>query len=279
MGTQSLYDCPWVDYFLRPIQEEYRRSPPRFKVTDPTPQDLTYIQTLGQEQDPFDTLHLKRECWDAYQNGTATIQKCTSVWGEIVWLEMKNAPFPKPWKTWWRAIRLLVNKPVRIIIFGHPRARMMPVRHGAHIQAEHINGGMAMRCDPQTIVLYRQEELTRVLIHELFHASCSDPYHEATPQIEADTEAWAEMVLCAMAAKGERQEWIRQMREQIEYAVRQAATARTNHHVRSPREYGWRYLIGRLDVWRRLGIHVPSSVTVDRPIQSLRLTICEPKNV
>ena len=274
----SMYDLPWVSDFLRPIQAEYKRAAPRYTITEPSRSDLQYIQTLCQEHDPFDTLQLKNECYRAYEQGHATIQKCASDLGEIVLVEMNNAPFKKPWKTWWRVIRLLVNKPVRIVIFGNPRARLFPRERGAPIDAEHVNGGMAMRCDPGTIVLYRQEEVTRVLIHELFHASCSDPYHEPTPQIEADTEAWAEMVLCAMAAKGELQLWIRRMREQIEYAVRQATTARLKHGVQSPHEYGWRYVTGRLDVWHRLGIHIPVSVPMTRSIRSLRLTMCEPKN-
>ena len=274
----SLYDLPWVEDFLRPIREEYKRAAPGFKLIQPNEADKTYVQNICKESDPFDTLHLKQDCYQAYTAGKAVLQKCSSVWGEILVLQMNDSPFVPPWKTWWRAIRVLVNKPVRILILGHPRARLMPTKPGILIEAEHINGGMAMRCDPKTIVLYRQEELTRVLIHELFHASCSDPYHEETPQIEADTEAWAEMVLCAMAAKGELQPWIRRMRDQITYAVRQAATARNKHHIRSPSDYGWRYVVGRLDVWRRLGIHVPSAITDKRPVQSLRLTLCEPKD-
>lgn len=274
----SMYDLPWVGDFLRPIQAEYKRAAPRYKLIEPSKADIQYIYSHCQENDPFDTLRLKQECYEAYRNGDAIIQKCTSVWGEILVVEMKNAQFVKPWKTWWRAIRLLVNKPVRIVIFGHPRERLMPTKPGQPVEAEHINGGMAMRCDPGTIVLYRQEELTRVLVHELFHASCSDPYHEETPQIEADTEAWAEMVLCAMAAKGELQPWIRRMRDQIEYSVRQSTTARILYGVRSPQDYAWRYLTGRLDVWRKLGIHIPASLSNDSPVRSLRLTLCEPHN-
>jgi hypothetical protein len=135
-----------------------------------------------------------------------------------------------------------------------------------------------MRCDPQTIVVYRKEEVTRVLIHELFHASCSDPYTKDTPQIEADTEAWAELFLCGMKAKGQLQPWIRHMREQICWAVRQAAPVQSKYGVRSPNDYAWRYLIGRILVWRRLGIHVPDLPNGFKPVHSLRFTLCELNN-
>jgi len=257
---------PWVDDFLQRIQEEYSGPPPEHTQEDFTADDMKYAKSMAAA-DMFDTLGLKQEM--LHKGGV----KSVSTLGEIIVLGWSSPP----WNTWWRAIRLLVMKPVRILIFAHPRKRLLPRKNHA-VKEEHINGGFAMRCDPMSIVIYRKEEVTRVIIHELLHASCSDPYHKETPHIEADTEAWAEIMLCGMGARGGAASWRRLMREQINYSLRQAATLRDNHGVNTEADYAWRYTVGRLDVWRKLGLDVaepPSQYTV---CESLRLTLCEPED-
>jgi hypothetical protein len=275
----SMLDLPWTHTFLQSIQAEYRKSPPTYSVEPLTHSDLLYIYSVAKENDPFDTLQLKKETASALGAGRATSVKTVCALGEILLISFKTEPLNPSWNLWWRCVRLLSpHKKVRIVIFGHPSKRIVPPV-GVRIGPSHVNGGAAFRCDPRSIVIYRKEEVTRVLIHELFHASCSDPYHFDTPQIEADTEAWAEMVLCAMAAKGQGQPFVRHMREQIHWAIKQAAALQTKYRVYSPRDYAWRYLIGRLQVWERLGIQLPSYSKPPVHIESLRFTICEPKDI
>lgn len=274
----SMSALPWVDSFLTPIQKEYGKAPPPHTLVTPTNDDIAYVLQHVNEVDPFDTGRLKKETGAALLNGKAKLVKSSAPGlGDILIVQAHNVPFHPQWNTWWRAVRLLAH-PVRIVIFAHPRRRETP-SVGQNVEKEHINGGAAMRCDPRSIVIYRKEEATRVLIHELFHATCSDPYHKETPQIEADTEAWAEMLLCGMAARGREASWVNHMRQQIDWSVRQAATVRDKHNVHSFRDYSWRYLVGRLEVWRRLGIPVPSVPNQYTPVKSLRFTICEPKDV
>ena len=276
--NSSMGTLPWVERFLTPIEKEYGKAPPTHKLVSPTNDDRAYVLQHATENDPFDTAGLKHEMGEALQNGSATIHKCVAEGlGTILVVQYDSSPFHPPWNTWWRAVRLLAY-PVRIVIFAHPRRRETPPV-GQNVEKGHVNGGAAMRCDPRSIVIYRKEEATRVLIHELFHATCSDPYHKETPQIEADTEAWAEMLLCGMAARGRTASWIHHMRKQIDWSVKQAATLRDRHNVRSFKDYSWRYLVGRLEVWRRLGIPVPSIPNQYTPVKSLRFTICEPKDV
>jgi hypothetical protein len=267
---------PWVGPFLRRVREEYAKPPPAHKEVQVLQGDLLYIFKTATEDDPFDTAGLKKDSASAIGSGRAVVLKSICSLGEILVVSFKESPLIPQWNTWWRAVRLLsAKKPVRILIFGHPQDRIAPPPPH-RIGPAHVNGGMAMRCDPQTIVLYRKEEVTRVLLHELLHASCSDPYHKETPQIEADTEAWAEMLLCAMAAKGQQQGWVRHMREQIDWAVKQASSLQTAYKVYSPKDYAWRYLIGRLDVWRALGLQVPWPTQQKKILRSLRFTVCEP---
>lgn len=274
----TIGSLPWVELFLNPIRYEYSLDTPRYTLVPPNRSDHNYVLSHTNENDPFDTAGLKKEMGEALRNGEATLVKCVAKGlGVIMVVQFHSSPFHPPWNTWWRAVRLLAH-PVRIVIFAHPRRRETPAV-GQPVEKEHINGGAAMRCDPRSIVIYRKEEATRVLIHELFHATCSDPYHKETPQIEADTEAWAEMLLCGMAARGSLSAWIHHMRKQIDWAVRQAATVQDKHNVRSFQDYSWRYLVGRCEVWRRLGIQVPSVPNQYIPVQSLRFTICEPKDI
>ena len=198
--------------------------------------------------------------------------------GEILLVSLHEAPFYPAWNTWWRAIRLLSKTPVRIVIFGHPRRREVPSSKNI-VGPEDVNGGSANRCDAKTIVIYRKEEATRVLIHELLHGSCSDPYYKTTPHIEADTEAWAEMILCGMTAKGQTSPWIRFMKEQISWTMRQTNVLRRQYNVHGPGDYAWRYITGKLEVWERLGIKIPWNYQSNALIPSLRFTICEPKNI
>jgi hypothetical protein len=184
------------------------------------------------------------------------------------------------WNLWWRCVRVILTKKkrVRILLFGHPKQRLTPLE-GEPIQESHVNGGATYPCNEKTIVIYRKEEMTRVIVHELFHASCSDPYDEDTPHIEADTEAWAELVLCAMAAKGKKAPFIKYMNEQLVWSVNQAEFIRIHHNVNSEEDYAWRYLVGRLDVWKSLGIALPQKPNKPKSIKTLRFTICEPDDV
>lgn len=276
----SLLTLPWAEPLLRTVRREYAQPPPQWSLQEqPTQEDMLYIQSQVSDDDQFDKLKLKKHMWNALMNGDADLLKCVSAYGVFFVVSLRTQPIRPQWNTWWRAVRLLSpTKPVRIVIFAHPRRRTAPVDRG-HLKEEHVNGGAAMRCDPRSIVIYRSEEVSRVIIHELFHATCSDPYHKDTPQIEANTEAWAEIILCAMCARGQDARWVRYMREQIAWAVKQASSAETYHYVTGPHAYAWRYLTGRLEEWRRLGIRVPAVRRATQPVQSLRFTVCEPADV
>lgn len=271
---------PWVDEFLTNIKNEYRLAYPYHKEYDAEEEEINYILSQTKGDDPFDKGGLKKDSAKAIESNKARVIKSQSPHGQIYVVSFKESPFYPPWNTWWRLVRLLVpEKKVRIVVFGHPRERRPP-EWNKNIGAEHINGGSAMRCDPRTILIYRKEEATRVLIHELLHASCTDPYHKDTPNIEADTEAWAELILCGVAARGNKNRWTDYLREQFKWSTQQAATLRDKYRVHGSKEYAWRYLVGRIDVWKRLGFKIPPipGPSEYKPVDSLRFTICEPQN-
>jgi hypothetical protein len=270
---------PWIEPLLDPIRIEYSKQPPSHKLIEPSQESFDYVYSVAETPDSFDALGLKKECGKALRQKKATLFQSVSSQGTILLVSLHKSPIVPSWNVWWRSIRLLIpeDKRVRILLFGHPKQRVRPYTH-APIQNIHVNGGYTTQCDPMSIVIYRKEELTRVLIHELFHASCSDPYKLDTSHIEADTEAWAELVLCGMAAKGELESWIVHLQDQITWAVHQATTVRQYHDVSTAEDYAWRYLVGRLTVWSKLGLPIPHYPTPVKPVHSLRFSRCEPED-
>lgn len=257
---------------LASVKKEYSKPHPQYSMKEVSGNDMRYIYSIVKESSPLDELKLKDQILDGLKNNSVGIWKSYSQLGEIIYLGSKETVNIQ---VWWRCIRLLSNKPVRVVIFAHPSLRLMP-EPGHPVEAKHINGGYANCCDGRSIVIYRKEELTRVLIHELLHASCSDPYSSNTSDLESNTEAWAEIIQGAMVAGGDQAKWIMAMNRQIDYSLRQSSTLRDNHSVLSKNDYAWRYTTGKFEVWKRLGFKIPDLPTDYEPVNSLRLTIDEP---
>lgn len=268
---------PLVDDLLKLVRNEYDKKPPSYSESKLTKNDVNYLLQVAMEEDPFDKNRLKKEAVSRLLEGSATVFKTICQHGEIIAISFNENPLSLEWNTWWRAVRLLSpKKKVRIVFFGNPMNREFP-KTGS-VESEHINGGSTYRCNSQTILIYRKEEATRVLLHELFHANCSDPYRKSTEYIEADTEAWAEIMLCAMAAKGQKTRWNTLMKKQIDWSVRQSETLKEYYGLRGPADYAWRYAVGRLDVWKSMGISIPTLKKPYKRSEKLRLTLCEPSN-
>jgi hypothetical protein len=253
---------PWVDVMLENIKEEYKKHSLRYKITGPSKEDLAYIRSVLSKPSGFESDKFIREVLEA----DPEIKK-VSVEDESTLLLVDCNEIDL--EEWVRSIRLLSKDPIRVVVFGHKAKRMMPDKGGI-IEKKHVNGGYTIPCDGKSIIIYREEEALRVFIHELLHASCTDP-KIAIPLLEAETEAWAEIVLCGLMAKGQKGRWEVCMKKQIQYAIEQANTVMKDHVVRSEADYAWRYIVGRIDVWRKLGIHVEYSTMVTEN-RSLKFT-------
>ena len=220
---------------------------------------------------------LRLRLWDDWIQGKAPYNalraySCAS--GRVVILAAANSNTEQqpPPQHWIRIFRLLSpDKPVRILWFASEEKRIPPPV-GEPIGPPHVNGGYAQKCNAQSIVIYRREEATRVLIHELLHASCSDPTIDSVPRLEADTEAWAEVVLCAIASHGDQHKFNKFWAIQADYSVKQAAAARKFYGVNTDSDYAWRYLTGRLDRFKALGLPLPLEAERVQPLKSLRFT-------
>ena len=183
-----------------------------------------------------------------------------------------------PWDLWGKILALFKNKkhnnnPYTVYFCAHPASRQFP-EHSRITQPLHINGGYTYPCSHEAIVIYRAEDATRVLLHELFHAACSDDPNQGLEQREAETEAWAELFWCgfmACASLGDLKSLKSLVKRQAAWMVSQnGRLTRDNHVAPGPQGFPWRYTAGKEAVWRRWGLL--QGVVKGHPVDSLRLT-------
>ena len=265
-----------IQELLTAIKKEYAENTtaPVWISDTITPADINAIRdessipATTEQSFMKQTTEIRRTLWDKWLQKEATIQSYTCKEGRVLVVSIE--PIQPP-QSWIRIFRLLnPGKVAQVIWFASDEERIAPAE-GAPIEAIHINGGYAQKCNPRSIVLYRKEEATRVLIHELLHASCSDP-GGSLPYIESDTEAWAEIVLIGLKAKGVQRAFTPLWKDHAYYATKQAVSAKQFHNVQSEADYSYRYLVGRLATFKRLGLPLPKIETISRQVKSLRLT-------
>jgi hypothetical protein len=221
-----------------------------------------YIRRRAEEPAFVDPHNTRAQLYSAFLRGEASAVVRECAYAHIIYLS--ESPYPAvagaevPWNTWGRIFQAFgpagAEGKWRVIIFGSSHLREFPPE-GTVLAAEHINGGSAYRCEPASILIVRREEMTRVLIHELFHAACSDDMTHDVPQVEAYTEAWAEYFLAAIMSRGLRPRFCRLWPLQVAYAEKQAAMCRSRGHINTDDDYGCRYLTMRIDAWHEHGLY------------------------
>ena len=124
--------------------------------------------------------------------------------------------------------------------------------------------------------MYRFEEATRVLLHELLHTLCFDK-EKGVENLEAHTEAWTELYLCALLSKGSSVKFNKLWRQQVHWMMEQANTLSVERQVHTPADYAWRYMRGKMDVLEGLGFlrGYTAGLSKQPPTQSLRFTTPE----
>ena len=223
-----------------------------------------YIRRRAEEPAFVDPHNTRSQLYSALLRGEASVVNRECNYAHVIYIS--ESPYPAvagsevPWDIWGRIFQAFspagdsTREPWRVIIFGSSHLREFPAE-GTVLAAEHINGGSAYRCEPNSILIVRKEEMTRVLIHELFHAACSDDMSHDVPQVEAYTEAWAEFMLAAIMSRGLKPRFCKLWSHQVAYAEKQAELCRKRGHIRSDDDYGCRYLTMRIDAWHEQGLY------------------------
>ena len=148
-----------------------------------------------------------------------------------------------PWTLWSRIMQAIQEPVKHILFYAHPLKREFP-NGTSSIGASNINAGYSYLCQKSLVVIYRFEEATRVLLHELLHTACFDNGKD-TEDLEASTEAWTEILLCALLSKGSVKKFNQLWLKQCEWIVGQTALLQKSYNVNTRNDYAWRYTLGK----------------------------------
>lgn len=209
----------------------------------------------------FDPLQLRPNLFAKVKRGEAQILCQSCDYAKVLWIQETNSGIEPPWEEWGRVFQWLGHSPTeeKWTVYWFPAhiKRVLPLK-GHAVGPESINGGYCFPCQPASIVVYRFEEATRVLIHEVLHAACTDPPNAPLPIKEATTETWAELFLVALCSKGNYEKAKELWRLQSQWIANQNDALEKHHHVKSPDDYAWRYTVGRKFLLDDLRISLPS---------------------
>ena len=253
---------------LYTIVKKIDRSPYEWVRDEPTEEDLSHV-TRECSPSEFDPLNKRQKLYDDLKAGKAklvTKRGATAKVLAIVYPETKI-----PWKTFGKifqafgkpaAGKATSGKPAgkggshwRLVWYAHPHRREFPLVSQANVEPVHLNGGYAYACQSD-IIIYREEEVERVLVHELLHASCTDDMSKSVEEREVLTESWAELFLIAILSESlakAKSLW----RIQSQWIVDQEVLLRNEHNVNRPDSYAWRYTVGRREVMEKIGLPFP----------------------
>ena len=230
----------------------------------PTEEDLNHVFTEANQPSQFDPLKLRATMFNRLgfmkevKIGSARLLCYRCELGKVIAIVEPGTVVPL--EEWGRVFQAFGPQSQRlggwrIVWFANPTPRMFPEDGSAPTPA-HMNGGYTYPCRPDTVVIYRKEEATRVLIHELLHAACTDNMADSEPIREALTETWAELFLVALRARGSRRRVATLWRAQAQRIADQEAVL-TARGVLGPGDFAWRYTVGRRPVLTALGIKLP----------------------
>jgi hypothetical protein len=259
------------------IQHEFSKPEPRWRrIYTLSAQDKRDLETECNTTSEFDPTGSRKKMYMAFIQGKLPFEIRECEYGRVIAL-YDNARQSVPWGLWGRILRTYASKGsatrARVFFLASPSLREFPHKTSDPITPRHINGGYTYNGDNRSIMIYRAEDATRVLIHELQHASSLDHMECGVDQVEAETEAWAELLYMGFLSMGDQAMFEALVGIQSEWIVSQ--NKRVKKHIGQTHAFPWRYTVGKEEVWHRWGIlkrtfsFRPTSTS---PFYSLRLT-------
>lgn len=255
-----------VNTLLDRVKKEFSLPEVVWENAEPDQKEMNFLKEECNKESEFDPINKRKKMYDAMMNGNLYVLVCKCEYGKIIAVfETMNQIGELPWGLWGRILRLFSEswrKPFKVFFLANRNLREFPSGNKL-ITPENINGGYTYSCNPETIVIYRAEEATRVLIHELQHSCCLDKQENGIDIVEAETEAWAELFYMAILSQGKKYIFNDLIKRQSEWMIKQNKKVR--QHMINPdspidknqlniMEFPWRYTIGKEEVWDRWGI-------------------------
>jgi hypothetical protein len=234
------------------VQNEFKKEEPQWFQCEWNDSDAKFLHEECNKDSEFDPTNVRKSLIKNINN--STVLECA--YGKIhVIYDNPLQKYDIPWGLWGRILRLYSHrKPFKIFFLAGTNTRQFP-EGDSPITPYNINGGYTYPCNHETIVIYRAEDATRVLIHELQHSCCLDNQALGIDQVEAETEAWAELIYCALLSRGVHNMFHKLLQKQSTWI--QCQNNRVRNHLKSPMGFPWRYTIGKEEVWQRWNILQP----------------------
>lgn len=255
------------------VQAEFAQPAPKIRNSRITEKEFEILKKESLTDSQFDPVNLRKQMFiHVFYKKLAPYIVKESQHGKIIaLLYSQEQQHDIPWDLWFRILRMFYKgKPFTICFLAHPLPREFPDTKYNEISPFNINGGYTYPCNPSFICIYRAEDATRVLIHELFHASCSDNHDDGLDLVEAKTEAWAELLYCALITRGIHTSFQNQIKKQSIWMSTQNKII-SKYYIKKPYDFPWRYTIGKEDIWKQWGIFNKDFKQIDLR-NSLRLT-------
>lgn len=273
---------------LKTIAEQIRKGPKGLHSHwKAKPLDQKHLAILEKEcsgPSDFDEILSKQTLFKQYKEGK--IQPY--VVEHILTKDIVVALFPDPvqvkdvpWALWSQIVQLFVRptkQPHTIFLLAHQAIRHFP-QYSKPVTPRHINGGYTYPCNADCVFLFRAEDATRVLIHELFHSGCCDNTQLNLEEREAETEAWAELFWCGLLSGGDLKTFKSLVLEQGSLIRSQNRRLLQGRHMQPGIQgFPWRYTVGKELLWWRWGLLEGTTDQMEIG-DSLRLTLPVPTSV
>jgi len=272
---------PLLTAVLDLVKSEYSKPPPKWHSLsrEACKKDLDYLEKECSQVSEFDPSNKRLEMITNMKNGSINLQILECDYGRLFYLHDETQVNDLPLDLWGRILRVstehalstekVQSHPHKFKVFFLANTHLRQFPEANHpVTAININGGYTYPCNRETIVVYRAEDATRVLIHELMHACCLDDMRLGLDQVEAETEAWAELMYIGLLSRGNTKLFHELLQKQSNWMASQNELLR--QRMKHPIEFPYRYTVAKEEVWLRWGIFRPSKkIKINN---SLRLT-------
>jgi hypothetical protein len=242
----------WKEPFLDMARKIWAMPEEKWIDDSPRLTDTELLEKYATLDSSIDEVNYRKEVLDAWKgNHLDLCIKELPGRVRVVILGTAEQVAGIDWVLWSRIFQAIEHPIGHVLFYAHSKKRDFPT-DSRDLRASHINGGFTYICSQDIIVLYRYEEATRVLLHELLHTACFDK-ELGVEDLEANTEAWAEVLLCALKSRGNTRAFLALWREQVSWIYAQCEYIETRLNVRSKADYAWRYMTGKKHVLANLG--------------------------
>jgi len=263
----------WIQPFLNMASSIWSMPEEEWIDDYPNKGDIEMLANHASSKSTIDEGNFRSEIyqkWKAKDPSVELMVRTLTTRARVVFLGTREQWSNIPWKFWARVFQSIGHPIERVLFYADPSTRSDPPPNEA-LTAKSINGGYTYMGSKEVIVIYRYEESTRVLLHELLHTAGFDS-EKSVELLEAHTEAWTELFLCALLSRGKYRDFQTLWKAQVDWMTEQAESLKVSHNINTPADYAWRYMMGKKDVLENAGFLEHFKGKGGQPTQSLRFT-------